>query len=327
MGLDRRRQFLIALGATWAAPRLRAAQSAKHAPVVGVLGPEAPSALWPDGFAARVRKFGLEPGRDFVLDVRWTGGNVARLPKLAEQLAASGVAVIVATGNISVEAARRATRTLPIVMLGVQHPVENGYIRSLATPGGNVTGVTWAPPEIAGKNLELIRDAVPGSKRIAVLVNPDYPGMRLYADHTDRAAAAYGMTLKRFPVRRPEDLAPALEQVAAYKPDALYVVSAGEIGRREKEVAAHARKNRLLSFGASPTWVASGGILQYLPDYLELVERGAYYVARLLRGAKAAELPVELPRTYQFVVNAKAAREIGHTIPALILSRADRVIE
>ncbi len=322
-----RRQLLIALGAVCAAPRLGIAQPANRPPVVGVLGLAAPSRFWPDGFAALLRKFGLEQGRDFVLDAHWSGGDDARLPKLAAELVAGGVAVIVAAGNLATEAARRATRTQPIVMLAVQLPVENGYIKSLAKPGGNVTGMAWTPPEIAGKNFELIRDFVPGSKRIAVLVNSDYPGMRIYAGHTDRAAAAYGMTLKRFEVRRPGDFAPALEQIAVYRPDALYVVTAGEIGRRENEVIAFARERRLIAFGTSSTWAAAGGILQYGPDIRELLERSASYVHRLLRGANAADLPVEQPRIYRLVVNAKVARETGHTIPPSILARADRVIE
>ena len=322
-----RRQLLIALGAVCAAPRLGIAQPTNRQPVVGILGPAAPSKFWPDGFAALLQKSGLEQGRDFVLDARWTGGDDARLPKLAAELVASGVSVIVAAGNFAIEAARRATQTLPIVMLFAGLPVENGYIRTLAKPGGNVTGVTWDPPEIAGKKLELIRDLVPGSKRIALLWQPDFPGMRIYGAYADRAAAVYGITLEHFDVTRAGDFARALAGITAYRPDALYVVPTGEIAQRQDEVAAFARQRRLVSFGTSPTWIASGGILYYGPDSSELLERGASYVHRLLRGAKAADLPVEQPRTYRLVVNAKAAREIGHSIPQSIILRADHVIE
>lgn len=322
-----RRQILIALGAVCALPRLGIAQPANRPPVVGILGLAAPSKFWPDGFAALLRKFGLEQGRDFVLEARWSGGDDARLPKLAAELVASGVSVIVAVGGYAIEAARRATQSHPIVMLGAQHPVELGYIKSLAKPGGNVTGMTWSPPEFSAKQFEIIRDCVPGAKRVAVLVDSDIPGMRLYADHTDRAAAAYGITLKRFQVKRAGDLSPVLEQVAAYRPDALFVVVNSEIGRRQNEVVAFARERRLFAYGTSSTWADSGGVLQYGPYIPEYVDRIASYVHRLLRGANAADLPVEQPRTYRLVVNSKAAREIGYTIPQSIILRADRVIE
>lgn len=322
-----RRQLLIALGAVCALPRLGIAQPANRPPVVGALGLAAPSKFWPDGFAALLQKSGLEQGRDFVLDVRFSGGDYARLPKLAAELVAGRVGVIVAFGNHAIEAARRATQTLPIVMSFALHPVELGYIKSFAKPGGNLTGMAWTPPEIAGKNFQLLRDLVPGSKRIAIMVDSDWPGMRIAADHSDRAAVAYGVTVKRFVVTRREDLSRALEQIVEYRPDALYVVTAGEIGRRLNEVVAFARERRLISLGTTSTYADSGGILGHGPDLAEYLERTASYVNRLLRGAKPADLPVEQPRTYRIVVNAKAAREIGYTIPQSTVLRADRVIE
>ena len=322
-----RRKILIALGTVCAAPRLGIAQPANRPPVVGILGPAAPSPFWPKGFAALLRKYGLGEGRDFVLDARFSGGDNTRLPKLAAELLASGARVIVAVGPYAIDAARRATRTHPIVMLIGVLPVELGFIKSFAKPGGNVTGMAWTPPEIAGKHFQLISESVPGAKRIAILLDLEFPGMPIYRSYSDRAGATYGITSKIFEVTRPGELAQALERIAKYRPDAFFVVPTGEIEKREKDVVAFAREHKLVTLGTNTTWAASGGVLQYAPEMAEYFDRGASYVHRLLRGENPADLPVEQPRTYGLVVNAKAAREIGYTIPQSILVRADRVIE
>ena len=327
MGQIRRRQFLIAGGALLAAPQLGIAQTEIRPPVVGILGPAAPDPFWPKGFAALLRKYGLVEGRDFVLDTRFSNGDDTRLPKLAAELIASRVKVIVAVGPYAIDAARRATRTHPIVMLAGVLPVELGFIKSFAKPGGNVTGMAWTPPEIAGKHFQLISESVPGAKRIAVLVDLKHPGMPIYRSYSDRAAATYGIASKPFEVSRPGELAPALERIATYRPDAFFVVPTGEIQKRAKEVIAFAREHKLVTLGTSTTWAASGGVLQYAPEMAEYLDRGAAYVHRLLRGANPADLPVEQPRTYRLVVNAKVAREIGYTIPQSILVQADEVIQ
>jgi putative ABC transport system substrate-binding protein len=327
MSLVRRRQFLVIAGAVLAAPQLGIAQTEIRPPVVGLLGPAAPDPFWPKGFATLLRKYGLVEGRDFVLDARFSGGDDTRLPKLAAELIASGARVIVAVGPYAIDAAHRATQTHPIVMLLGTLPVELGFIKSFAKPGGNVTGMAWTPPEIAGKHFQLISESVPGAKRIAILVDLKYPGMRIYRSYSDRAAATYGIASKHFEVSRPGELSPALERIATYRPDAFFVVPTGEIGKRAKDVVAFAREHKLVTLGTSTTWAASGGVLQYAPEMAEYFDRGASYVHRLMRGENPADLPVEQPRTYRLVVNAKAARAIGYTIPQSILVRADQVIE
>jgi len=206
-------------------------------------------------------------------------------------------------------------------------PVELGFVASLNRPGGNVTGTTWSDPDIAPKLLQILKETKPSARRIAVLRNPAYPGMLAYAKAMDRVAPSLGMQVLYFDAARADEIPAALQKIAASRTDALLFAQDPSIEPRIADVAAFAREQKLVSVGSAGQWPASGGLLSYAPDGRDLVRITVSHVSRILRGAKPADLPVELPAKYQFVVNLKTARAIGATIPQAVLLRADRVIE
>jgi len=205
-------------------------------------------------------------------------------------------------------------------------PVEFGYIKGLARPGGNVTGTTWAGAEYTGKVLEILREAARGAKRIAVIWNPTYPFEPLQRADINQAASALGVKLEFFHITRPEEVRPALERIAAARPDGVYLGAERVALSRGNEIAAFAVENKLVMISTAPL-SDDGGLLYYGPLLSAIEERAAYYVDRILRGAKPADLPVERPTKYELVVNAKVARSIGYTFPPSLLQRADRVVE
>jgi len=206
-------------------------------------------------------------------------------------------------------------------------PVELGFVQSLARPGGNITGTAYHSFETAGKILALLRDAAPAAKRTALLWNPDFPGMRAYGNEVDRVAPGMGMTLKYFDATTPDAIAPALAQIATYRPHALFVAYDSVIGLRLDQITGFARERRLVSMGTSPVFAYRGGCLAYGPDLEDVAARTASHIDRILRGAKPADLPVEEPRRFQLVVNLSTARAIGHPLPSGFLARADRVLD
>ena len=274
-----------------------------------------------------LQKVGFEEGKNLLVEKRFTSGKSEQLNELARDLVRRNVELIIAWGNYSIEAAMRATSTIPIVMLTAGAPVEAGFVKSLARPGGNVTGTTYNSPETAGKLLEILRDTVPGARRVAVLWNPNSPGIRLYEAQFARAARVLGIASQYFDVTQSEQVTEALEAIGRMRPDALYLVNDFVLGTRLAQIATFTLEHKLATVGTSPAWVDGGGLLYYGPDVLRIVERTASYVDRILRGAKPAELPIEQPTKYELMVNLKSAKALGLKIPQSILVRADRVIE
>jgi putative ABC transport system substrate-binding protein len=275
----------------------------------------------------QLRRVGYEEGRNLFIEWRFAEGRVDRLPELAENLVRQDIELIVASGNDPCIAAMRAKSTLPIVLFAGVVPVELGLVRSLSHPGGNVTGTTYNSPEMAGKTLEVLKDSVPGARRVALLWNPLYPGMRIYGAEVDRAASAFGVVMQYFDATRPEEIAGALQRIAASRPDSLYVANDPVVSSRMSEITAFALERKLPSIGTSEIFVAAGGLLYYGPDFPRIIERTMSYVDRILRGAKPADLPIEQPTYFELIVNTKTARALGLKIPQSILLRADRVIE
>jgi putative ABC transport system substrate-binding protein len=326
-----RRSFVAAIGGAIAAlaPGLRAQGTKPRR--IGVLGVSVSSSeqvQWAKlQFAALLRKAGLEEGRDIEIEWRHAEGDASRLPALVAELVNLKVELIVASFNQSIAAAKKATQTIPIVMLNAVSPVEQGFVASLARPGGNVTGTAWSSPETMGKILQVLKEAAPNVKRVAMLGNPSFPGERGHMRTTVDSAAKLGLTVEFFEASRPEEIGPALERIGAARVQALYFATDTVLISGLREVADYARKKKLVSMSTASQFVDMGGVLYYGPDINELGERTVSYVVRILAGAKPADLPVELPTNYRLIVSKKAAAAIGHKIPPAFLARADQVID
>ena len=332
MRKDHRRRLLLASGALLALSFDCFAQSTQVVRHIGILSP-----LTADSgngqFLQRellegLRRHGYREGANLTVEWRWADGHPERLDALARELVRARVELIISIGGtFSTEAAKRATQTIPIVMNAGIAPVEIGLIRSLAKPGGNVTGTSWAGIEIVEKLFQILRELVPSAKRIAVMRNPSTPDARRYMDAYEHAAKLLGMTIQYFFVTRPEEVEPALGRIDSARPDVLFVAHNPVIAPRFPAIVEFANARKLVTIGTTSQIVEEGAMISYQPDNVAITKRTITYVDRILRGAKPADLPVELPTKYELVVNAKAARIIGYKIPESILQRADRVIE
>lgn len=296
---------------------------------IGVLfpGPAAPRVRGQKLLRDALQRLGYKEGENLVIEWRFLETKSESLAGLAEDLVRQNVELIVAISNLSADAAKNATRTIPIVMHGTGTPVETGLIQSFSHPGGNITGTTFNSTETAGKTLQVLRDVVPKAKTVAVLWNPDFPGVRLYADQGDSAAITMGITLRHFHATRPDAIPGALDRIAASRPDALFVALDPVIATHIAEIAAFAVKHKLASIGTGATYVDSGGLLYYGPNLESIIERTASYVDRILRGAAPSGLPVEQATKFELVINLKTAKALRFKIPQSVLVQADRIIE
>ena len=335
MGQTHRRKFLLGAGALLAAP-LTSAQAPKLPVVAYVFGGRTDAELaGPDpkhsharAFVHRLRELGWEDGRTVKLERYGPGNQVERAQQIFADLAARNVAVIHAAsavrGTLVALMAMQATRTVPIVFSGGSDPVASGLVASLARPGGNVTGVTTdAGPGIMGKRLELLKEIVPRVSKVAYFGSPSH----MYDEVIREAAAQLKLLLTVSEVDRSEQLDEAFARVTRERPDALIVGTLGFLGTQAPRLVAFAAERRLPAIYAFPEAVDAGGLASYGIDFLDLNRRAAEYVNRILRGAKPADLPVELPRKFELALNLKTARSLGIRIPQSVRLRADRVIE
>lgn len=259
-----------------------------------------------------------------VIEFRWAEGRYDRLEELATELIRLKVDVLVTYGTPGVRAAKRATASIPIVMAASADAVATGLVDSLARPAGNVTGLTIFGPEVTAKRLELLREAFPRARKVAVLFNPDTRGAG--AQPMDIASKSFNVELQRIGVRGPGEFAHAFSDMVASRVDAVLVTQEPMLNAYPNEIADLATRHRLPMIGFIDL-ADAGGLLGYGVNFSELYRRAAYYVDRLLRGAKPADLPIEQPTKFELLVNLKAAKAIGITLPQSILLRADRVIE
>jgi putative ABC transport system substrate-binding protein len=309
-----------------AAPLAVEAQQAGQAiPTVGVLAPSSPQVGY-TAFVDTLRQLGYDPDRNLRLLFRSAEGKLARLPALATELVEARVDVIVAINTPGTHAAIQATTQIPIVMAIVGDPVGSGFVSNLARPGGNITGISNMGAELGAKRLELFTEAVPGAKRIAVLLNPADPITVPQRRDTERAAPRLGVELRFFPVREPEELPATFTQIRAWQADAVLWI-AGQAQTFQPGAIALAAQHRLPMMVGRDVDVEAGGLLSYAADQVELFRRTATYVDRILRGTKPGDLPVEQPMRFQLVINLKTAKALGLTIPPLLLFQADRLIE
>jgi putative ABC transport system substrate-binding protein len=316
-----------------ASVRLASAQQPKKVSRIGYLsaGDAARDSARSEAIRLALRTLGYIDGQNITIEYRYAEGKTDRLPELAAELVRLKVDIIVAAGGtIVIRPTKNATKTIPIVMVGSgADPVEAGLVESLSRPGGNVTGITLLSRELGGKRLELLKEAVPKVTRVAVLYDPAIPGIaREVKEDLPVAARVLGLTVKSREVRATDGLERAFATLSKERPDGLYVPGLGPVMfANVKRTADFALKSRLPSMYQNKEAVDVGGLMSYGADLADSHRRVAYYVDRILKGAKPADLPVEQPTKFELVINLKTAKQIGVTIAPEVLARATTLIK
>jgi putative ABC transport system substrate-binding protein len=327
----RRREFIALVGgAIWCPTGVRAQQQTGKVHRIGFLGVTSPSdrPSLLDAFRQGLRELGWVEGQNIVIDYRFAEDRLDRLPDLAAELVRLKVDIIISFGTQGVTAAKNATATIPIVMIGVRDPVGIGLIASLARPGGNVTGVSGsAGLEIVTKQLELLKETVPKAHRVAILSNPANAYHQLAIREVSVAAGSLGVQLRLLEARGPNEFDGAFAAMAKERVGALLVVSDVIFNNHRTRLADLAARSRLPAAYGVRESVEAGGLMSYGTSFLDLHRRSAAYVDKILKGAKPADLPVEQPTKFELVINLKTAKALGLTVPPTLLARADEVIE
>ena len=305
------------------------AQQPTKVPRIGYLSPSSPSVSPTriEAFHHGLRELGYVEGKNIVIDYRYAEGKFDRLPALAAELVRLKVDLIVTTGPTVTRAAKEATTTVPIVMTTDSDPVGNGFVASLARPGGNITGLSALAPELSGKQLELLKEIVPRLSRVAVFGTSTNPGNAQMLKEVKLAAGAFGVKLQYLEVRGPKDIETAFRAGSKERAEAVLYLVAGLVDAGHRiEITELAVKNRLPAIYQSRRYVEDGGLMSYGVNTADLDRRAATYVDKILKGRTPADLPVEQPAKFEFIINLKAAKQIGLTIPPNVLARADKVI-
>jgi putative ABC transport system substrate-binding protein len=304
------------------------AQQLTKVPRVGYLHNGAKRGITDDAFQQGLRHLGYLEGKNIILEYRYAKGKAERFPGLAADLVSSKVDIIVAMNEAGAWAAKNTTRTIPIIMVNVgTNPVEVGLVESLAHPGGNVTGLTLMAVELTGKRLELFKEAVPKLARVDVLYDPAVRGNVEEAKDVQSTGRALGLSYKLWEIRGRENIEKVVAELRKDRPDGLYVPGGPTLAANMQLIAAFALKSRIPSVYTGRRYVEQfGGLMSYGYDQLEHYRRAAWYVDKIFKGAKPADLPVEQPTKFELVINLKTAKQIGITIPPNVLARADKVI-
>ena len=323
-----RRTFLAGTGAVLlAAPLAAEAQQAGKVPRIGYIRAEGPPAADIEAFRQGLREHGYVEGKNIVVEYRWADGNEQRLRAIVAELIRVKVDLIVTSAPAATRAAKEAATTIPIVMVLVADPVAFGFVASLARPGGNVTGFAFLLPELSGKRLQLLKDAIPGLSRVAVLWNAINSYKAFDLKEVQAVAEALNVAVRTLPVRGPDDFADAFE--AAVKSGAGGLITLDDpftIAHRTRIVNLALKYRLPAVYGVRP-FADAGGLMTYGPDRVDQNRRAATYVDKILRGAKPADLPVEQPTKFELVINLKTAKALGLTIPQSLLLRADQIIQ
>ena len=320
--MDRRRFLLTSLAGALVTPLVTHAQPPTKIARIGVLATE-----FPDALRQSLRDLGYIEGRNVVFEVRETRGRADSVDDLAIELARLKVDVLVGTNPAAVFGARRATTTIPIVMVYTPDPVQLGLVASLARPGGNITGVTSLSVDLSVKQIQLLREAVPGASRIAMLWNPDSPWHPLVVKALRDEKRGLGVPLQMLPIRGPEEFDTAFQTLVRERAGAALALADPATFAHRRRLADLAIRHRIPVMGGLRAYTEAGCLMSYWADENELYRRAATYVDRILKGASPAGLPIEQPATYQLVINLKTAKVLGLTIPPSVLGRADHVIE
>jgi putative tryptophan/tyrosine transport system substrate-binding protein len=328
----RRREFISFLGGAAAAssvswPLAAHAQQPGKLPTIGFLGTTSASAwtAWTAAFVQRLRELGWIEGRTVAIEYRWAEGRVERFAEIAAEFVRLKVDVIVTAGSAYL-AAKQATSVIPIVFAIAEDPVAAGFVASLARPGGNITGLAIQRADTLGKRLELLREVLPGLRRLAILANVGDPNTLREMGEVEAAARTLGLEVAKLEIRRAEDIAPAFEALKGGA-DALYVCGDPLANTNRITINTLALAARLPTMHFVKVYVEAGGLMSYGPIFADMFRRSADYVDKILRGAKPGEIPVEQPTKFELVVNLKTAKALGLTIPEAFLLRADEVIE
>ena len=325
----KRREFITLFGGTAAMWPLAARAQQAAMPVIGWLSARSPAeaASVLQAFRQGLRELGYVEGKNIVIEYRYAEEKLDRLPALAAELVRFKVEVIVTGGSTSTRAAKEVTTTIPIVMAQVNDPVGNGFVASLARPGGNITGLSAMVADLSGKRLELLKEIVPKLSRLAVFETSTNTGNAQQLRETKVAAEAFRLTLQELDVLGLKDVENAFRAASKGRADAGLVLSSAVTSSYRKQLADFAVKNRLPVTYPRTDFVEDGGLMSYGVNVIDLDRRAATYVDKILKGAKPADLPVEQPKKFEFVINLKAAKKIGLTIPQSVLYRADKVIK
>jgi len=321
-----RRTFLAAL-ALLAAPRVAEAQTA--APLIGFLSANSRAAMSArtEAFRKGLRELGYVERENLSIEYRFADGRFDQLTALTAELVRLNVSVIVTEGTTATRFAKEATSTIPIVMAQDPDPVGTGFVASLSRPGGNITGLSNLRPELSGKRLELLKEAVPRLARVAVLGTATTPGTTQTLKETELAAGVFGVQLHYLEVGGSKDLDTAFRTASSARADAVLVLASPVLLSQRAQVTELALKSRLPAIYYTVEFVHSGGLMSYGVSAIDLFRRSASYVDKILKGAKPADLPVEQPTKFELVINLKTAKALGLTIPPSLLQRADQVIE
>jgi putative tryptophan/tyrosine transport system substrate-binding protein len=322
----KRRAFITLLGGAAAWPLAARAQQAKR-PIIGILGTATPSTWnpWTAALAQRLRELGWIEGRNVTIEVRWADGRTERFAEIAAEFVRLRVDVILTSGA-AIAAAREATSVIPIVFTLARDPVASGVVTSLARPGGNVTGLSAQSTELVGKRLELLREIIPSLRQLAVMYNTSNPNVALEAREVQAAARTLDLQVAIFEIRRGEDIAGAFEKLRD-RAEALYIAADPLVIANRIRINTLALATRLPTMFGQREHVDAGGLIAYGADNADQFRRAGDLVDKILRGAKAGDLPIEQPTKFTLIINLTTAKTLGLDIPAKILALADEVIE
>jgi ABC-type uncharacterized transport system substrate-binding protein len=326
----RRREFMSLVGGAAASCVSVAAwaQQPVKVPTIGYLGGGGPVSqrAWVEAFVQRLRELGWFEGRTIAIEYRWGEGRSERYAEIAAEFVQLKVDVILAGGTEAAIAAKQATSAVPIIFPTAGDPLGSRLVTSLARPGGNATGLSNLGTDLAAKRLEILREVLPGLRRLAVMVNTDYSGGATEREQIDAAARTLGLEITPMPIQRAEDIAPAFEGLKG-RADAFYTTGDSLVNAQRLRINTFALTARLPTMFPQREYLEAGGLMSYGANFRDLNRRAADYVDKVLRGAKPADLPVEQPTKFDLVINLITARALGLEIPPTLLARADEVIE
>ncbi|MEA2942338.1 MAG: hypothetical protein QOD09_2867 [Bradyrhizobium sp.] len=323
-----RRSFIGLLAGAMSWPLAAHAQQSARLPIIGFLGSGTPATYsqWVVAFVQRLRELDRVEGLNIAMEYRWAEGRSERYPEIAAEFVRIKVDVIVTVATLATLAVKQATSVVPIVFVAVSDPVGTGLVASLARPGGNVTGLANQQADLAGKRLQLLHEAVPGLRQLAILGNIGNPAAALEMGDVQAVARTLGIEVTTVEIRQAEDIAQGLESLRG-RADAIYVASDPLLNSNRVRINSLALDVRLPTFHGFREHVEAGGLMSYGPNFPDLFRRAAEYADKILRGSKPADMPVEQPTKFDLVINLNTAKALGITVPALLLARADEVIE